>query len=151
MIQETNDICKEALIILSYFNNDLIEKIPNKVFSKLLELSANSKIHLHIDTKKDLDKQDISEESKDLVSLIYYSFIADKNEKNELFKLWTDNENIYQEKLREKYNIDNIFKNNISKTSNIDTTTLPSTAIIKHEKENVFYKIKKFIKNILNL
>ncbi|MCI8965488.1 MAG: hypothetical protein HFJ43_03970 [Clostridia bacterium] len=151
MIQETNDICKEVLIILSYFNNDLIEKIPNKVFSKLLELSADSKVHLHIDTKKDLDKQDISEESKDLVSLIYYTFVADKNEKNEIFKSWTDNENIYQENLREKYNIDNIFKNDIRQTSNIDTTTLSSTAIIKHEKENLFYKIKKFIKNILNL
>lgn len=149
MIQ-VNDICKEVLIILSYFNDDLIKKIPTRVFKKLSELSVGSKIELYIDTEKDLDKQNISEESKDLISLIYYNFIADENEKNRLMKLWNDNENIYQEKLMEKYNVDNIFQNKTQESKSLEKTHLPNTAMTKYKKETLFYKIKNFIKYILN-
>ena len=33
--QTINDISKETLTFLAYFENEMIEKIPNKVISKL--------------------------------------------------------------------------------------------------------------------
>lgn len=33
-IREINDVFKEVLTILAYFNNELIEKIPDKVLKK---------------------------------------------------------------------------------------------------------------------
>lgn len=150
MIQEKNDVCKEVLTILSYFSNELIEKIPDKFFKKLSELAADSKADFYIDTEKDLAEQNISEESKDLISLIYYSFIADKDEKNELLKIWNENENKYQENLREIYNPDNIFQSKMNETSKIENSSLSNnTAMIKYKKETIFDKIISFIKRKL--
>ncbi len=137
-IQKMEDIYKEVLTILAYFNDELIEKIPAKVFKELRELAADSKANFYIDTEKDLDKQDISEESKNLISLIYYSFIADEKEKRELLKMWNENETRYQEILREKYSSDRIFQNRTKETS-----------MIEYKKETLFDTIKKFIKKIL--
>lgn len=149
MIQEKNDICKEVLTVLSCFSNDLIEKIPNKFLKKLSELAADSKADFYIDTEKNLSEQNISEESKDLISLIYYNFIADKDEKNELLKIWNENENKYQENLREIYNPDNIFQSRMNKTSKIEDTSLSNNiAMIKYKKETIFDKIISFIKKI---
>lgn len=147
-IQEKNDVFKEVLTILAYFNDELIEKIPAKVLKRLKELSADSKANFHINPEKKLEEQDISEESKDLIALIYYSYIADENEKNELLKLWNENENKYQEKLREKYNYDKIFQNKIKGVSKGESTSSSNTAMIERKK-TIFDKIRNFIKNIL--
>lgn len=144
-IQEINDVCKEVLTILAYFDNGLIEKIPARVFDQLKELAADSKSDFYIDTEKNLDEQNISEKSKDLISLIYHNFVADENEKNELSKIWNENENKYQEELKEKYNPDKIFQNSAKDASTIEN----NTAMVEYRKENIFDKIRKFIKNIL--
>lgn len=149
MIQEKNDVYKEVLTVLAYFNDDFIEKIPDKVLKKLNELAADSKTDFYIDTEKNLYEQNISEESKDLISLIYYNFVADKNEKKELLKIWSENENKYQEKLRKIYNSDNIFQNKRKKFSKDENSSLSSnTAMVEYKKENIFDKIKNFIKKI---
>lgn len=149
MIQEKNDVYKEVLTVLAYFNDDFIEKIPDKVLKKLNELAADSKTDFYIDTEKKLYEQNISEESKDLISLIYYNFAADKNEKKELLKIWSENENKYQEKLRKIYNSDNIFQNKRKKFSKDENSSLSSnTAMVEYKKENIFDKIKNFIKKI---
>lgn len=149
MIQEKNDVYKEVLTVLAYFNDDFIEKIPDKVLKKLNELAADSKTDFYIDTEKKLYEQNISEESKDLISLIYYNFVADKNEKKELLKIWSENENKYQEKLRKIYNSDNIFQNKRKKFSKDENSSLSSnTAMVEYKKENIFDKIKNFIKKI---
>lgn len=110
-IQEINDVCKEVLTILAYFNNDVMEKIPSRILKKLNELAADSKLDYYIDKEKNLIEQDISEKSKDLIALLYYSYIANENEKYELSKIWNENEEKYQKELNEKYNSNNIFKN----------------------------------------
>ena len=48
-IQEIQDVCKEVLIILGYLNNDILEKIPSRIFKKLNELAADSKLNYYID------------------------------------------------------------------------------------------------------
>lgn len=143
MIQEKN-IYKEVLITLAYFDEELIKKIPDKVFENLKELAGESEEDFYINTEKDLENQDISEESKDLISLIYYDYIADEQEKKEIMKSWNENEIKYQEDLRIKYNVDNIFKNRKQETSKVEETSL-----IEYKKENIFCKIKNFIKKIL--
>ena len=145
-IQEKNDVFKEVLTILAYFNDELIEKIPAKVLKRLKELSADSKANFYINTEKKLEEQDISEESKDLIALIYYSYIADENEKNELLKLWNENENKYQEKLREKYNPDNIFKDKQKPTEYLETPKENTEVAIYKESflSKIISKIKLF-------
>lgn len=91
-IQEIGDICKEVLTVLSFCNQELIEKIPTKVFQKLNNFAAESQCNYYVDPQKKLNEQNISEQSKDLISLLYYSYIANKNEKVELLEIWNENE-----------------------------------------------------------
>lgn len=146
-ILEMNDVCKEVFTILAYLDTNLLDKIPNKFLKFISEQAADSNYDFYIDVEKDLDEQNISEESKDLLSLIYYSYIADENQKKEISKTWNENEIKYQEELSKKYNLDNIFKQKTFSTSKIENK--PSQAsLVNYKKGTLFSKIKNFIKNI---
>lgn len=90
---DKKDIYKEVLLILSHFNKDLINEIPQKVFMKLTDLAADSDYNISIDVNKGIEEQEISEESKDIIALIYYNCIADEQEKKELISIWEQNDN----------------------------------------------------------
>lgn len=151
-IQEIQDVCKEVLIILGYLNNDILEKIPSRIFKKLNELAADSKLNYYIDKEKDLLEQNISEKSKDLIALLYYSYIANENEKHELSKIWNENEEKYQKELNEKYNSNNIFKNvDKQKSVNIEELEADSNTALIEYKESFFIKFKNFIFKILHI
>ena len=90
---DKKDIYKEVIIVLSNFNKEVIQKIPDSVFSKLIDLAADSTHTVNIDINKELEEQNLFEESKEMISLIYYKYIAEDDEKKELVKIWKDNDN----------------------------------------------------------
>lgn len=141
MFQEMNDVAKETLNVLDHFDSNLIEKIPIKFLDYLNELSLGSNRDVNIDLEKKLIEQDISEESKDLIALIYYSYIANEEEKKQILKLWNENEKKYVKELEEKYNPDNIFKDR-----NRNINNLPAQV----RKRSLLDKIISFIRNIFN-
>lgn len=150
IMQKKNDVYKEVLTILAYFKKDLLEKIPSQFLKELKELASDSKTDFYIDPKKDLDKQDISEESKDFISLIYYSFMAEE-EKRYLLKVWNENENKYQEKLRKQYHTDNLFQNRKKEKEKVENTTVSNNKMVVYKKETIWNKIRNFIKDKLKL
>ena len=76
---ETKDIAKETIEVFKYLDASLIENISKSFLDFLEELSQESNIIVNIDSNKKLRDQNISEECKDLISLIYYNYIADEN------------------------------------------------------------------------
>ena len=141
---EMNDIAKETIEVLNYFDFDFISKISSNFLNKLKELSKNSNIIVKVDENKKLKEQNISKESKELIALIYYDYIADKEEKKEIINIWNKNEKLYQESLNKKYNVDNIFKNTNKKSILKEKSDLPD--IIR--KHSFIEKIKEFFKKI---
>ena len=94
---EEKKICdgaKEVLTILEYMSPDITNKIPENFIIKLKELSANSGKLVQINPDEDLGKQDISEEAKDILSLIYYSYFANNEEQENLQKRWKENDEL---------------------------------------------------------
>lgn len=140
-VQSINDISKETLTFLAFFDNKMIEKIPAKVITKLCEEAADSKLDFYIDSNKSFKEQSISEKSKDLISLIYYEYIAEDEEKKEILNQWNLNEKNYMQAQEEKYNYDNLFRNK---------ETTDCVQLIEIKKDNIFQKIKNLIKKILN-
>lgn len=136
-----NDIANEVVSVLNYMEQDLVKKIPIKFLDFLKNLAKDSNKKINIDLNKSLLEQNISEESKDLIGLIYYNYLIDENEKRQILKIWSNNEREYQKNLENKYNLDNIFKINLDNENNSE---LP--VVIK--KEKLLDKIIKFIKNI---
>ena len=137
-IQNISDISKETLTFLAFFDNKMLEKIPAQVITKLCEEAADSEMDFYIDVNKNFNEQQISEKSKDLISLIYYDYIAEEDEKKELLKQWNINEEEYQKEQKEKYNYDNLF------TKKKEDNECVELVVVK--KDTIFEKIKKFIK-----
>lgn len=140
---EIKDIAKETIDILNYFDLDFVSKIPIKVLNKLKGLANDSTKTLIIDKSKKLEEQNITEETKDFIALIYYNYIASKEEKKEILKIWNQNELLYQKDLNHQYNSDNIFKKNKEKVVVQNNLNLPELV----KKESFIKRIMNFIKN----
>ncbi len=139
-VNNFNVISKEVLTVLSYCDKNIINKIPNSLIKELVNYAADSNIECVINSEKKLEEQNISEESKDLIALIYYSFIANEEGKKEIKENWDINETKYQEDLKDKYNVDNIFKNK----NNINNENM---CLVEYKEKNI---IIKFIKKIID-
>ena len=141
---EMNDVAKEIVEVLKYFDSKFVSKIPIKFLDTLNELAKQSNLVINIDKDKKLKDQNISEETKDLLSLIYYDYIATDEEKNEIIKIWSENQLLHQEKRDKKYSQENLFKNKSANEYKQEITNLPSII----QKETVIQKIIKFLKRI---
>ena len=139
-VQTISDISKETLTFLAFFENDMIEKIPAKVITRLCEEAADSDLDFYINPNKSFNEQQISEKSKDLISLIYYDYIAEEDEKEEILKQWNLNEENYQNYQKEKYSYDNLFKSK---------ETTDCVQLIEVKTKTIFEKIKKLLKKII--
>lgn len=84
--------------------------------------------------------QNISEETKDIISLIYYNYFADDKEKNEIAKIWKENDEKFQEESNEIYDIEKVFK---SRNKNYIKSELP-TVVKKNWIEKIIEKVKRF-------
>lgn len=138
-IQTIEDISKETLTFLSFFDSEMIKKVPEYVIKKLCEEAAESKQDFYIDVNENFANQKISEKSKDLIALIYYDYIADENEKKEILNQWNINEKNYQDMQKVKYNYDNIFENR-KKTESVE--------LVEAKKETLLEKFKMLLKKI---
>lgn len=141
-MKEINDVAEETLEVLRYFDNEFVSKIPRNVIKKLEELAIDSDEEVIIDKSKKLNEQAISEECKGLISLIYYNYFTNDEEKKEILNIWNENERLYQEELSQKYKIDIILKN---KKQNND---IQENLLVVKENKNIFQKIWSFIEKL---
>ncbi len=142
--KEFSEEVSELNKILSYMPSEYVEKIPEKlrVFFKNVE----SKTYIpNIDPNKPMDKQDIKEGTKDLITVIYRSYWCTKEEKEMLDKILIENDRTYEKELREKYNPDNLFKNKT--TQNIKEEIHEKSLMIPENK--IWYqKALRFISDL---
>lgn len=145
MINETKyiDTAYETLYILNHCDKEFITKIPIKILNNLKEIAKNSSKKFNLLPNKKLKEQNISDETKDFISGLYYTYIADKNEKKEILSIWQQNEQID----KEETTID-IFKNN--KTQLQANHLSQQSNIIPYHKETIFDKIKSKIKSLFH-
>lgn len=136
-MENMSDISKETLTFLAFFDSKMIERIPDYVVAKLCNEAADSNMNFYVDVSKSFEEQEISEKSKDLIAHIYYDYIAEEDEKQEILKQWNLNEREYQKALKEKYAYDNIFIKKKEDTNCVD--------LIVVEKKTIFQKIKEFL------
>ena len=84
-----DDAFKEVYTVLTFSDSSITSKIPDDVYRSIVEHAANSNLEPVIDSNKELLDQAISEEGKDLLAIIYYSFVCDAEEKKDLFRIWS--------------------------------------------------------------
>ena len=101
--------------ILKYMPDEELKKIPSKLREFFKEVSSKDYV-TNINPDLPLDKQQIKEKTKDIIALIYRNYWCSEEERKELDQKLIENDRKFEEELREKYNPDNIFKNNVTTT-----------------------------------
>lgn len=86
------DLAKEMLTILAYCDSKFIDKIPDYIFKKLNDLAADSKKEFYINKNKTLLEQDITEECRDLLGYIYFTYMTNSLEKKEILNTIIEND-----------------------------------------------------------
>ena len=131
----------EVKCILDFLPIHYTEKLPKKLLNIINSL-YDEKFKIKINTNIELKKQNFTEDTKNIIAVLKYNYWCKNDEEKEnLARMFKENEDKYQEDLREKYNPDNIFKNR--KNEDTESNNLP--VVIK--KENLFIRALNFIKD----
>ena len=139
-------VFSEVYVILNQLDEKSLKKIPEKIFNQIKE---NAKIEVdYIDKNKPLEEINLMEETREFLAIISYYYFCDEEERKKWDELLNENERKYQEKLKQKYNPDNVFKtkpNNTNKEENVelDLVEYKEKFIVK-----LINKIKQFFKII---
>lgn len=142
--KEMQIAAKEMNIILeNIVPNEYVLKIPQKFRDFLKEIEDEEYI-FNINLERSIDEQDITEKTKDLITVIYRNYWCNEEEREKIDRILTENEREYQEELRKKYNPDDIFK----KQKEVESVSSENLSLIEYKSNTIFDKIKEFIKNI---
>ena len=99
----------EVLEILEHTNKSDVDKISPS-FMKFLKDNALKEYKPNLDHNKRIREMQLSENTIGLLSIINSKYWCTSQEKEEFEEILKLNEKIYQNRLREKYSSDNLFK-----------------------------------------
>lgn len=133
----------EVDIIIKNLTEELRTKIPNG-FIKMIEDNKNENYFFEFDENMPINEQQILEETKTILTIIYKDFLCSQKEKEELNKKMMENEMIYQD----KYSVEKIFENKKEQNEFKINRESEQLALVKY-KSGIFKKILKKIIAIL--
>ena len=136
----------EVLAILENTEIEAVNKIPKKFINFLKENSSKT-YKPELDFTKPISELNLQPKTQALLGIIYMKYWAKEEEKNEFMKRANENEARYQKELEEKYNVDNLFKNNET-VSNENVNEVVEE--VKEEKILQVSKKETFITRIIN-
>lgn len=139
----------ELLEIIKYMGKEYEKKIPPQLLL-IFENNKDQNYQYTIDNTKRLKEQKLLDETLGLLAVIELKYWATPKEKEMLSKVLRNNEIRYQNQLRERYNPDNIFRNNNSENI-VEKNISKEVSLIEYQKESVFKKIINKIKIIFNI
>lgn len=134
----------ELYEILMYIPIEKIKKIP-QVIIKQIEKNKDKNYKLKLDINKSLDKQNISEQTKLFLAVLFEEYWATDEQrkiiifKEKQYRIKNDTEK------RNKFNPDNLFKN-----KNTDIKS-PDNLYMVEYKESYFSRIFKKLKNFFRI
>lgn len=146
MIDEIyKDSFKEVYDILENTEEDLLSKIPNS-FMNFIKNNMNVNYKTNINSNETIDKQHLLKETEAILSLIYRSYWATDEEKNEFAK--KDNLELIkeEEQKKEQYQGKDIYKV-FEERKNLNTITVDNNLMVI---ENESF-IKRIFRKFLNI
>lgn len=144
----------EILEILKYLPKEEYEKIPKERI-KFFADNCDKDYSFKFDISKPLEEQKFLRETNSIIIILFRDYFATQVQKEKLKKILLNNEKIYQEELRKKYNPDNIFEISVKNVNGKDidkyNDNTKELIEIKDEKllKKIFNKIISWIKNKL--
>lgn len=147
---KTKETYSELYQILNLLGNEYIDKLPKSLFN-MLEEKRDINYNPQYTDDIPLDKQNIKKETISIIALLHLNYWCEnENEKLELKKILKNNEDRYQQELRNKYNPDDIFKKH-NEDKNVTDNDIQNEVALVEYKESIFKKFINKIKNIFNI
>lgn len=147
---EISTITRQAYSELEEFLDLLSSEQKNQIPLKLREFFKREKdpnYVKNINLNEPIKNQNLKEETLALIALLNLQYwCKDEQEKERLKKVYIKNEKEYQEKLREEYNPDDIFKKKTS-IAQKEQEKIKNNQIIEY-KDSLIKRIINKIKNI---
>jgi len=132
----------EVLDILDYTEEDDVKKIPKKFIDFLIKCSAKDYVST-VDNRKDIEEMNLRNETKEFLGIIYRNWWATEEEKKEIYEAIATTKRKEQERLKELYSYDKLFKK-----TNIKESNSKDIVAVKQEKsffKKIINKIKSFL------
>lgn len=101
---------KEIVEILKHVNKEDVNKIPKEML-EMFKLNQDKNYNFKIDVTKSIDTQNISKETKAILANIFRDYWATDYQRDRIIKKEIQERELLEEKKREKYNPDKLFKN----------------------------------------
>lgn len=139
------ELYSEVYSILNMLGKSYIDKLPKELY-KLVESNKLNSYAPVIESLEDLNNKNLHKESISMIILFYMNYWCEsEEEKRNMRQILETNYITNENEKREKYNVDNIFKNKIKEQNSDENTYL-----IKYKK-NFFIKILEKIKKIFSI
>lgn len=140
---------KEFREIIKFFPKNEYKKIP-KSFINFIEENMDNNYEYTIEHVDDFQNQEMLEETRVLLSIVYRDYLASDEEKKQIIKL--ENEELLQgEKIKqEKYDIDELFEKRANDKIKMQNEVLGEKNLIVL-KEKWYKKLLNKIRHILKL
>lgn len=143
MDNDTKEAYGEICEFLDLLGDNYKNEIPKEVL-KLLKENTKKDYIPHINPNTPIEEQKLKDRTLTLISILYLKYwCKDENEKDNLKKVYINNEIIYQNGLKEKYNIDILKNKKVNKnTDNLELIEYKKTSILK----KIIIIVKKFLR-----
>ena len=142
---EYSEAAVEVLDILNHINKEEVAKIP-KSFIKFLTNISSKSYKAKFNYEQPINGFNLRKQTKEILGFIYITWWCDKEE-NEKYKNIIHKNNMKREKIKEIYNVNDIFKNK-KEYKMIKNENVMEKNIVEYNKENIF---KKYLNKILSL
>ena len=130
----------EVLLILSYMEQKYIDMIPKKLL-ELFNEEKDPNYQPDINPNTSLAEQNLQRKTLALLAMLNLNYwCKDENEKQEMLKMYSENDKKIEAEMRERYNPDNLFKKRENVERN-DEVKEECTDIIEYKEQNIFKKI----------
>ena len=134
----------EVLEILKYISKEDYEKIPNSKI-QLFETNHNKEYIFKYNPNKTLDEQNVSKTAKAIIAILFRDYWATEIQKEKIITKQNYDRKQLEEKKKERYNSDNLFKNNEKKINLDGTKQEQKLALIEINNIKWYKKVWKFI------
>ncbi|MBR0350288.1 MAG: hypothetical protein IJH76_00415 [Clostridia bacterium] len=136
--------------IFKILDKSLIAKIPQGL-KDIIAKEKSTNYNFKLDYSKKLSEQKLSETTELFLTTLHLKYWCNEEEKQQILNAMRENENKYQEELREQYNPDNLFKNkyNSVENNNIkEQSTTQQMQMIEYQEESILKRIINKIKSL---
>ena len=138
---EYSEAAVEVLEILNHTNKGDVARIPQSFIKFLTNISSKS-YKVKFNYEQPINGLNLKKQTKELLGFIYITWWCDKEDREKYKKLIHES-NIKNEEIKEKYNVNDIFKNKKENQEHkiIQNENVMKTSIAEYKKENIFKRV----------